>query len=66
MYFITCLDLVSIDLLPFDDMRSSLLLRTDNEITIKVVSVVIFAPSPVTFILNVKPGSSISILIWLI
>ena len=50
--------------LPFDDMQSSLLLRTENEITIKVVSFVIFAPSPVIFILNVKPGSSISILIW--
>ena len=59
LYFINCLDLGSIS---FDDMGSSSLLRTENEITIKLVSFVIFAPSPDIFILTVKLGSSISIL----
>ena len=47
-------------------MGSSSLLKTEHEITIKIVSFVIFAPSSDIFILNVKPGSSISILFWLI
>jgi len=55
-----------LNLFPFDDMGSSSLLKTEHEITIKIVSFVIFAPSSDIFILNVKPGSSISILFWLI
>ena len=47
-------------------MGSSSLLKTEHEITIKIVSFVIFAPSSDIVILNVKPGSSISILFWLI